>query len=157
MSKYLVIVESPTKAKTISKILGKDYEIASSMGHLIDLPSNTLAVNVKKGFVPNYKVIHGKEKILKMLKDKAKGKKVVYLATDLDREGEAIGWHIKKKLQKDVEKFSRVVFHEITEEAIKEAFSVPQEIDINKVYAQQARRILDRIVGYFLSPLLWKQ
>jgi len=177
MSKYLVIVESPTKAKTISKMLGKDYDVTSSKGHLVDLPKHSLSVKIEEGFQPQYKVIKGKEKLLKSLKDKAKGKKVVYIATDPDREGEAIGWHIQNKLQDALQKkkgrgrkkkeekaippaevlFYRVVFHEITEEAIKKSFAAPEQVDINKFNAQQARRILDRIVGYFLSPLLWKK
>jgi DNA topoisomerase-1 len=157
MSKYLVVVESPTKAKTISKILDKQFDVASCMGHIVDLPSNTLAVRIKEGFLPYYKVIPGKEKILKLLREKARGAQIVYLATDPDREGEAIGWHIKERLSKTNDKFLRVIFHEITEDAIREAFRSPQEIDINKVDAQKTRRILDRIVGYFLSPLLWKK
>ncbi len=168
MSRFLVVVESPTKAKTISKILGKEYEVLSSKGHVIDLPESSLAVDIAEGFVPQYKVIKGKEKILKTLKEKAVAAQTVYIATDPDREGEAIGWHIKERLKaaagkgkskkkKTAADFYRVVFHEITEDAIKEAFTMPHEIDINKVNAQQARRVLDRIVGYFLSPLLWKK
>ena len=154
MGKYLVVVESPTKAKTISKILGKDFEVASSMGHVVDLPPHSLGVSIKKGFLPYYRTIPGKEKIIKLLREKAKGKEAIYLATDPDREGEAIGWHIKNKLARYGKTFFRVIFHEITEDAIKEAFTSPQDIDMNKVNAQKARRILDRIVGYFLSPLL---
>lgn len=157
MGKYLVVVESPTKAKTISKILGKDFEVASSMGHVVDLPPHSLGVSIKKGFLPYYRTIPGKEKIIKLLREKAKGKEAIYLATDPDREGEAIGWHIKNKLARYGKTFFRVIFHEITEDAIKEAFTSPQDIDMNKVNAQKARRILDRIVGYFLSPLLWKK
>ncbi|MEM7816960.1 MAG: type I DNA topoisomerase, partial [Candidatus Aenigmatarchaeota archaeon] len=157
MSKYLVIVESPTKAKTIFSILGKDYEVNSSMGHIVDLPSNRLAIDIKNGFIPSYQVIKGKSKIISKLRKSAKNKEVVYIATDPDREGEAIGWHIKEKLSKDTKKFYRVVFHEITEEALKEAFNSPKDLDINKVNAQIARRVLDRIVGYFLSPLLWRK
>ncbi len=157
MGRYLVVVESPTKAKTISKILGKDFEVTSSMGHVVDLPPNSLGVSIKKGFLPYYRTIPGKEKIIKLLREKAKGKEAIYLATDPDREGEAIGWHIKNKLARYGKAFLRVIFHEITEDAIKEAFTSPQDIDMNKVNAQKARRILDRIVGYFLSPLLWKK
>jgi len=157
MSKYLVIVESPTKAKTIVGMLSKDFEVASSMGHIIDLPSNCLAIDIEKGFVPSYKVIRGKEKILLLLKKKAKNKEAVYIATDPDREGEAIGWHIKNSLAQENDKFYRVVFHEITEEAVKEAFTSPRELDTSKINAQQARRLLDRIVGYYLSPFLWKK
>ncbi len=157
MKKFLVVVESPTKAKTISKILGKEFEVTASGGHIVDLPSNRLAVSINKGFIPYYRVIPGKEKIIKVLKEKAKGKEVVYLATDPDREGEAIASHVKSKLSRIVKNFFRVVFHEITENAVKEAFASPQDIDLNKVDAQKARRILDRIVGYFLSPFLWKK
>lgn len=157
MGKYLVIVESPTKAKTISRILGKDYEVTSSMGHLVDLSPKSLSINIEKDFSPRYKIIPGKEKIIKLLKDKAKKKDIVYLATDPDREGEAIGWHIKNKLSKSAKKFLRVIFHEITEEAIHEAFQSPKEIDMDRVNAQKVRRILDRIVGYLLSPLLWRK
>ena len=155
--KYLVIVESPTKAKTISSILGKDYEVTSSMGHLVDLPPNKISVDVENGFEPVYQVIPGKEKMIAQLKKKSKGKKAIYLATDSDREGEAISWHIKGQLDSKDRKFYRVVFHEITEEAIKKAFKKHSQLDIDKVNAQIARRVLDRIVGYRLSPLLWKR
>jgi len=157
MAKYLVVVESPTKAKTISGFLGKNYEVLSSMGHIVDLPSKSLGIRIKDGFVPNYHVIPGKEKIANLMKKKAKNKDVVYLATDPDREGEAISWHIKNILERDKLKFYRVVFHEITESAIKEAFNNASGLDINRVNAQKVRRILDRIVGYYLSPLLWKK
>lgn len=157
MSKFLVIVESPTKAKTIVGILGNDYEVTSSMGHVVDLPSSKLSVDVDNGFAPNFKVIKGKEKIISALKEKAKGKTAVYIATDPDREGEAIGWHIQEKLSKVGKVFHRITFHEITEEALKEALGQPTDIDMNKVNSQIARRVLDRIVGYSLSPLLWKK
>ncbi|MFA5008357.1 MAG: type I DNA topoisomerase [Candidatus Omnitrophota bacterium] len=157
MSKYLVIVESPTKAKTIHAILGEDYEITSSMGHVVDLPPKRISVDVANNFLPHYKVMPGKEKIIKQLKKSAKGKEIIYIATDPDREGEAIGWHIKEKLAKEADKFCRITFHEITEEALKEAFSHPAELDMNKVNSQIARRVLDRVVGYNLSPLLWKK
>ncbi|MFH1518950.1 MAG: type I DNA topoisomerase [Candidatus Omnitrophota bacterium] len=157
MSKYLVIVESPTKAKTISSILGKEYEVTSSMGHLIDLPANKLSVDIENRFEPVYQIIPGKEKIISQLKKKAKGKKAIYLATDPDREGEAISWHIKQRLATKNMKFYRVVFHEITEEALTKAFKKHSQIDIDKVNSQIARRVLDRIVGYRLSPLLWKR
>lgn len=156
-SKYLVIVESPTKAKTISSILGKEYDVTSSMGHVVDLPSNKLSVDVENGFEPVYQVIPGKEKIIAQLKKKSKGKKAIYLATDSDREGEAISWHIKEELGTKGKKFYRVIFHEITEEAIKEAFRKCSQLDMCKVNAQIARRVLDRIVGYRLSPILWKR
>ncbi len=157
MGKYLVVVESPTKAHTISTILGKDFDVLSSKGHVMDLPSNRLSIKVDKGFEPSYRIIPGKEKIVKLLRQKAKNKEAVYLATDPDREGEAIGWHIKELLSQDASRFYRVVFHEITEEAVKEAFASAGDIDMNKVNAQKTRRVLDRIVGYYLSPLLWKK
>ena len=141
MSKYLVIVESPTKAKTIHAILGDDYEIASSMGHVVDLPPKRISVDVTNNFLPSYKVMPGKEKIIKHLKKSAKEKEIVYIATDPDREGEAIGWHIKEKLAKEANKFLRVTFHEITDEALKEAFINPSDLDINKVNSQIARRV----------------
>jgi len=152
----LVIVESPTKAKTISQILGKDFSVVSSYGHLIDLPKKELGVDIEKGFSPSYVVVSGREKIITALKKESKGKNNIYVATDPDREGEAIGWQIKMRLFKD-EKVLRVVFHEITPSAIKEAFGNPREFDLNMIEAQASRRILDRIVGYFLSPLLWKK
>ncbi len=157
MAKYLVVVESPTKAKTISGFLGNLYEVVSSMGHIVDLPSRSLGIKIKEGFEPSYHIIPGKEKIVSQLKKKAKNKKVIYLATDPDREGEAIGWHIRNIFSWDNKKFLRVVFHEITESALKEAFNKAGDLDINKVNAQKVRRILDRIVGYYLSPLLWKK
>lgn len=157
MSKYLVIVESPTKARTISSILGKDYEVVSSMGHLIDLPSSKLSVDVEDNYKPDYRIIRGKEKIVNQLKKKSKGKEIIYLATDSDREGEAISWHIREKLDKKGREFRRVVFHEITEDALLEAFKKPTDLDTDKVNAQIARRVLDRLVGYRLSPILWKR
>lgn len=157
MGKYLVIVESPTKAKTIVSILGKDFEVASSMGHILDLPSNKLSVDVEDGFKPIYRVIPGKEKIISQLKKQSRDKRIIYLATDPDREGEAISWHIKERLSAKGREFKRVIFHEITEEALREAFKKPVNLDMHKVNAQIARRVLDRIVGYNLSPLLWKK
>ncbi|MDP2922282.1 MAG: type I DNA topoisomerase [Candidatus Omnitrophota bacterium] len=157
MDKFLVIVESPTKAKTIHAILGEGYEVTSSMGHVVDLASNKLSVDIKKGFLPHYRVIPGKEKVIAALKKSAQDKEIIYIATDPDREGEAIGWHIKEQLAKVGNKFCRVVFHEITEDALREAFANPGELDIHKINSQLARRVLDRIVGYLLSPLLWKK
>ena len=154
--KGLVIVESPTKARTISKILGSKFSVVSSMGHLIDLPKKELGVKVEEDFAPSYVVVFGRQKVLTALKKEAKGKTDIYIATDPDREGEAIGWHIKERLFKD-KKVSRVIFHEITPAAIKEAFKNPRDFDANMIEAQAGRRILDRIVGYFLSPLLWKK
>ncbi|RLE41360.1 type I DNA topoisomerase [Candidatus Woesearchaeota archaeon] len=156
---YLVVVESPTKARTIKRILGNPYRVFSCMGHIVDLPENRLGVKIKDGFIPQYRVIKGKEKIVKDLKEESKKVKKIFLATDPDREGEAISWHIKRLLEKKKisKEFLRVVFHEVTKEAIEKAFSSPSDLDMNKVNAQQARRILDRIVGYFLSPFLWRK
>ena len=155
-AKKLVIVESPTKAKTISKILSKDFSIFSSMGHIIDLPEGSLGVEIENEFKPGYVVMPKRSKILSGLKKESKDKKDIYIATDPDREGEAIGWHIMNKMPKD-KHYHRVVFHEITPAALKEAFKKPKTFDLHMVDAQIARRILDRIVGYFLSPLLWKK
>lgn len=153
----LVIVESPSKAKTIKKYLGGDYEVIASQGHIIDLPSSKFAVDVDNDFKPEYKTMKGKANIIKEIKEHAKGKEVVYLATDPDREGEAIAWHIKNLLNiKDDEK-CRIEFNEITKNAVKKAVEKPRVVDQALVDAQQARRILDRIVGYKLSPLLWKK
>ncbi|MFH0790358.1 MAG: type I DNA topoisomerase [Candidatus Omnitrophota bacterium] len=155
-NKSLVIVESPTKARTISKILGGSFSVVSSMGHIIDLPQKKLGVDIEQEFKPEYVVIPGRKKILAGLKKESKGKDTIYIATDPDREGEAIGWNIKDKLFKN-KKILRVVFHEITSSAVKEAFKNAREFDLNMIEAQIGRRVLDRIVGYFLSPLLWKK
>jgi len=155
-AKSLVIVESPAKSKTIHHILGDEYIIRPSMGHVIDLPASKMGVDVEKDFEPTYIVIKGKKKILNELKKEAKAVDTIYLAPDPDREGEAISWHLKNFFGNS-KKIHRVVFHEITREAVLEAFKHPGEIDLKKVNAQQARRILDRIVGYSLSPLLWKK
>jgi DNA topoisomerase-1 len=154
--KNLVIVESPTKARTISKILGSNFTVVPSMGHVIDLPEKKMGVDIEAGFVPSYKILAGRKKLLAQLKKDAKGAANIYMATDPDREGEAIGWHIKEAIFKD-KAVKRVNFHEITAEAIRHAFESPREFDQNMVEAQVARRILDRIVGYLLSPLLWKK
>lgn len=154
--KSLVIVESPTKAKTISKILGKEFTVVSSMGHIIDLPQKKLGVDIEKDFQPDYVVIPGRKKVLSSLKKDSKDKQVIYVATDPDREGEAIGWQIKERVFKG-KKVLRVIFHEITSSAVKHAFESPRDFDLNMIEAQAGRRILDRIVGYFLSPLLWKK
>lgn len=155
--KSLVIVESPTKAKTIGNILKKDFSVVSSMGHLIDLPEKKLGVDIEKDFEPTYEVVAGRAKILETLKKESKDKTNIYIATDPDREGEAIGWHLKQRLGSKDKKFLRVLFHEITPAAVLEAFKKPHQFDSNMVQAQQARRILDRLVGYFLSPLLWRK
>ena len=154
--KGLVIVESPTKAKTIGKILGDSFTVVSSMGHIIDLPQKKLGVDMENNFEPEYVTITGRQKVLAELKKGAKGKETVYVATDPDREGEAIGWQIKERILKKAN-ILRVTFHEITPSAVKEAFNHPREFDTNMVEAQVGRRILDRIMGYFLSPLLWKK
>lgn len=152
----LVIVESPAKAKTIEKILGKTYKVLSSYGHIIDLPKTKIGVDVKDNFKPSYNTIKGKGDIVKQLKDAAKKADKVYLASDPDREGESIAWHIANALKLDQNENNRIEFNEITERAIKEAVKKPRKIDINKVNSQQARRILDRLVGYEISPFLWK-
>ncbi len=156
MSKNLVIVESPTKAKTIGKILGQDYEVVSSMGHIIDLPQKELGVDIENKFKPEYVVIPARKKLMTQLKKDAKDKEKVYVATDPDREGEAIGWQIKEKIFKGKDVL-RVSFHEITPHAVGEAFKQARPFDTNMIEAQAGRRVLDRIVGYFLSPLLWKK
>ena len=153
----LVIVESPAKAKTIGKYLGKDFTVKACMGHLRDLPKSTIGVDVEKDFEPIYKPIKGKEDIISDLKKSAKAADTVYLATDPDREGEAISWHLKQLLNLPDEKTKRVTFNEITKKVVQESIQEPRDIDQNLVDAQQARRILDRLVGYELSPLLWKK
>src|SRR4030042_3502719 len=157
MAKHLVVVESPTKSKTINKFLGADYIILSSMGHVVDLPKSEMGVDLENNFKPRYIVMAKRRKVLADLKKGAKETEDVYLAMDPDREGEAIAYHLKEQLTDLSNNIHRVTFHEITEKAIKEAFKNPHLLDINKVNAQQARRILDRIVGYSLSPLLWKK
>ncbi|GEL06882.1 type I DNA topoisomerase [Salisediminibacterium halotolerans] len=157
MSDYLVIVESPAKAKTIGKYLGKKYTVKASMGHVIDLPKSQMGVNVEDNYQPKYITIRGKGPILKELKQAAKKAKRVYLAADPDREGEAIAWHLADSLNIDKDSECRVVFNEITKDAIKESFKHPRTINNNLVDAQQARRVLDRLVGYNISPLLWKK
>jgi len=153
----LVIVESPTKARTLSRYLGKDYQIEASMGHIRDLPKAELGVDVDKNFHPQYIVPRDKKKRVNELKKVARDAQIIYLASDPDREGEAIAWHLAQIIGHPISDIRRVVFHEITEEAIKEAFKNPRELDMKLVDAQQARRVLDRLVGYKLSPLLWKK
>jgi len=157
MKKSLVIVESPAKAKTINKFLGEDFDVRSSMGHIRDLPRKEFGVDIEAGFVPKYEIISTRAKIVANLKAAAKSSKEVYLATDLDREGEAIAWHLAEALVIPQEKLRRVTFNEITRDAIKKAFAKPGIIRRERVDAQQTRRILDRIVGYKLSPLLWRE
>ncbi|MFT4413551.1 type I DNA topoisomerase [Fredinandcohnia humi] len=157
MSDYLVIVESPAKAKTIEKYLGKKYKVKASMGHIRDLPRSQMGVDVEKEYEPKYITIRGKGPVLKDLKTAAKKAKKVFLAADPDREGEAIAWHLANSLDLDFTTDCRVVFNEITKDAIKESFKHPRPINMDLVDAQQARRILDRLVGYNISPLLWKK
>lgn len=157
MPKNLVIVESPAKAKTIEKFLGKDFKVESSFGHIADLPSKELGVDVEGDFKPKYQVSKDKKDVVKKLKDLAKKAEVVWLASDEDREGEAIAWHLAETLGLDKAKTKRIVFHEITKSAIQKAIENPRGIDYDLVDAQQARRVLDRIVGYELSPILWRK
>ena len=153
----LVIVESPSKAKTIGKYLGPDYIVKASMGHLRDLPKSKMGVDLEQNFTPQYIPVRGKEELIKELKKDAAQVGTVYLATDPDREGEAISWHLKELLQLPDGKAKRVTFNEITQNVVRTSIQNPRDIDYDLVDAQQARRILDRIVGYQLSPLLWKK
>ncbi|WP_130735993.1 type I DNA topoisomerase [Flavobacterium sp. J27] len=157
MAKNLVIVESPAKAKTIEKFLGKEYQVESSFGHIADLPSKEIGVDVENGFRPKYEVSSDKKALVKKLKDLSKSAEMVWLASDEDREGEAIAWHLAEELKLEQKKTKRIVFHEITKTAIQKAIENPRQIDYNLVNAQQARRVLDRLVGYELSPVLWKK
>lgn len=157
MSDYLVIVESPAKAKTIERYLGKKYKVKASIGHVRDLPKSQMAIDTENNYEPRYITIRGKGPVLQDLKSAAKKAKKIYLAADPDREGEAIAWHLATALNIDIESDCRVVFNEITKDAIKESFKHPRPIDMDLVDAQQARRILDRLVGYNISPLLWKK
>ena len=153
MSKNLVIVESPAKARTIEKFLGSEYIVKSSIGHIRDLPKKEMGVDVEKGFEPAYEISGDKKKVVAELRQLAKKADTVWLATDEDREGEAIAWHLCEALGLNVKTTKRVVYHEITKTAIQEALSNPRFIDENLVNAQQARRILDRLVGYESSPI----
>jgi DNA topoisomerase-1 len=157
MTKHtLVIVESPAKANTIKKFLGKNYKVVASVGHIMDLPKNELGVDLENGFTPKYVVSKGKQKVLTQIKKDAKDASAVYLALDMDREGEAIAWHISRALGKTKTNIKRIIFNEITKSAIQDAIQNPGEVDQRKVDAQQARRILDRLVGYQISPILWQ-
>lgn len=156
-SKSLVIVESPAKAKTINKYLGSDFEVTASMGHIRDLPSKGINVDIENDFTPTYDITPGRKRLVNQLKSAAKKCDSLYLATDLDREGEAIAWHLAEILDVPEDKIWRVVFNAITKDSIKQAFASPGKLNMSKVDAQQARRILDRIVGYQISPLLWKR
>ena len=156
MSK-LVIVESPANAKTIQKYLGKNYSVIASMGHIRDLPKSKFGVDVEHGFVPQYQEIKGKEELISELKSAARKADTVYLATDPDREGEAISWHLAQMLCLALDQPNRVTFNEITKSGIKSGMDTPRAIDLDLVNAQQTRRLFDRIVGYKLSPFLWKK
>ncbi|MCK5337584.1 MAG: type I DNA topoisomerase, partial [Bacteroidales bacterium] len=156
-TKNLVIVESPAKAKTIEKFLGKDFLVKSSFGHVMDLSESDLGVDIENGFTPQYKIARDKKTVVSDLKKLASEAETVWLATDEDREGEAISWHLVNALELDEKNVKRIVFHEITKTAITEAINAPRSIDRNLVNAQTARRVLDRLVGYELSPLLWKK
>src|SRR5947209_7118176 len=153
--KALVIVESPSKAKTIQKYLGREYIVKASVGHIKDLPKSKLGVDPKKGFEPDYQLIPAKTKIVEELKKAAEKVPTLYLATDPDREGEAIAWHINEELKARGKKVHRVLFNAVTKQAVLEAMNNPQKLNTDMYHAQQARRVLDRLVGYKISPLLW--
>ncbi|MGN1144688.1 MAG: toprim domain-containing protein, partial [Anaerovoracaceae bacterium] len=155
--KTLVIVESPSKAKTIGKYLGSSYKVVASVGHVRDLPKSKLGIDIENDFEPQYIAIRGKGDLIKELKKEAKQAGKIYLATDPDREGEAISWHLAFLLGIDPQTPCRIVFHEITKDAIRNAVKHPRPIDLKLVDAQQARRVLDRLVGYQISPLLWRK
>jgi 5S rRNA maturation endonuclease (ribonuclease M5) len=157
MANNLVIVESPAKAKTIGRFLGKDYKIEASVGHVRDLPKSQMGVDIENNFNPKYITIRGKADIINKLKKEARNAKKVFLATDPDREGEAISWHLASLLNIDDKSKCRITFNEITRSAVQNAIKSPRSIDMHLVDAQQARRVLDRIVGYKISPLLWKK
>ena len=157
MPKNLIIVESPAKARTIEGYLGKDFKVASSYGHVRDLPTDDKAIDVDNGFAPTYVISKDKKEVVKSLKKLVKQSEMVYLASDDDREGEAISWHLMQALDLDEANTRRIVFHEITKSAITNALESPRSIDIDLVNAQQARRVLDRLVGYEISPILWRK
>jgi len=157
MAKNMVIVESPSKATTIKKYLGKNYDVVASIGHVVDLPKSRLGIDTENNFEPKYIIIRGKGDLVKSLKKSAKSCDKVFLATDPDREGEAISWHLANILEIPQDKKCRITFNEITKNAVKAAITQPRVIDKDLVDAQQARRVLDRIVGYKISPLLWKK
>ena len=157
MQENLVIVESPSKAKTIEKFLGKEYVVRSSFGHIRDLVKKGLGIDIEQGFEPKYEISADKKKLVAELSDMAKKAQKVWLASDEDREGEAIAWHLTQVLDLPAEKTNRIVFHEITKNAILKAIEEPRSVNMDIVNAQQARRILDRLVGFEMSPLLWKK
>src|SRR5690349_3946076 len=153
----LIIVESPTKAKTISKFLGRGYKVLSSFGHVRDLPTSTMGIDIEHDFAPKYVIPKKATKVVAELRAAAKAADEIYFATDEDREGEAISWHLRELLKVKPEKVKRITFHEITKEAIEHALKEPRDLDLRMVDAQQARRVLDRLVGYELSPFLWRK
>src|SRR4051812_35631093 len=157
MAKNLLIVESPAKAKTIEKILGPDFEVKSCFGHIRDLEKEDMGIDIKNNFQPKYKISDDKERVVKDLRASAKKSQEVWLATDEDREGEAISWHLCEVLDLDPYTTKRIVFHEITKPAIQKAVNNPRTVNMDLVNAQQARRILDRIVGFEISPILWRK
>ncbi len=154
MAKHLVIVESPAKSQTIKKFLGEGFEVKASYGHVVDLPSKGMGVDIEHGFIPQYEVSPDKKKVIAELKKFASTVDQVWIATDEDREGEAIGWHVATQLGLDIKTAPRIVFHEITKTAIDHAIKNPRTLDMHLVDAQQARRVLDRLVGFELSPVL---
>ena len=157
MQKNLVIVESPAKAKTIEKFLGKDFKVLSSYGHIRDLKKKEFSIDIEKNFKPKYEIPAEKQELVDKLKEEASKAETVWLASDEDREGEAISWHLCEVLGLDEKNTSRIVFHEITKSAILDAIKTPRHLDMNLVNAQQARRVLDRLVGFKLSPVLWRK
>ncbi|MFP4350141.1 MAG: type I DNA topoisomerase [Thermodesulfobacteriota bacterium] len=157
MSKPLVVVESPTKVKTLKKYLGGDYNVAATVGHIKDLPAKEMGIDIENGFKPKYRIIPGKQKVITALKKEAGDAEEIFLAPDPDREGEAIAWHTAEVLKKKDRRFHRVLFHELTKHGIQEAMAAPEALNTHKYEAQQARRILDRLVGYQISPLLWRK
>ena len=157
MSKNLIIVESPAKAKTIQKFIGKDFTVISSKGHVRDLPQKDLGIDISKSFEPKYVILDDKKTLISDIKKQAAEAEVVWLATDDDREGEAISWHLLQVTQIDPTKVRRIVFHEITKHAIEAALANPRDLNVDLVDAQQARRVLDRLVGFELSPVLWRK
>jgi len=157
LTKPLLVVESPTKVRTIKKYLGKEYNVAATVGHIKDLPQKEIGIDIDSGFKPKYQTIPGKKKVISSLKKAAGDATDIYLAPDPDREGEAIAWHTAEILKKKGRRFHRVLFHELTKNAIHAAIAKPEELHRNKYDAQQTRRILDRLVGYQISPLLWRK
>ena len=157
MSKSLLIVESPTKAKTLERYLGKDFIVKASVGHVKDLPQNKLGIDLEKRFLPEYRVIRGKKKVINELNKAAAKADAIYLGPDPDREGEAIAWHIAEEMEQDGKPVHRVLFYELTQKAIRQSLEHPSPLNKSLYEAQQARRILDRLVGYLISPLLWSK